>query len=239
MYKPALLLAFLLLFGLHVGAQTDSLAPKTLLRKLELGIDGVPYIAGEAGVSVLFKARFRGPYFKGARHRQTALRSHAKFTTYHDGFSYLVPNAVVPDTLFFRSFSGPYQHFGLSVGIEQQFVRRRLGTYIGAEAFGFAKWVDGVYRVDADPVGPEPPINTAVFDGSFSEKAFGLAGLAGIRYFILRSLSIGLEAHFSAALNFTEVQNFENGVILYDNSRVLDFRLQPIRVLYLSYHFGR
>ncbi|MBN8679017.1 MAG: hypothetical protein J0M29_12385 [Chitinophagales bacterium] len=239
MHKPILLFSFLLLFGINLGAQTDSVAPKTLLRKMELGIDGVPYMAGEAGVSILFKTRFRGPFFKGTRHRQMALRSHAKLTTYDSGFSYLIPNTNVPDTFFYRSFSGPYRHFGLSVGIEQQFVRRRLGTYIGAEAFGFAKWVDGEYRVDADPVGPEPPNNIAIFDGSFSEKAFGLAGLVGIRYFILRPLSIGLEAHFSAALNFTEVQNYENGQILYDNSRVLDFRLQPIRVLYLSYHFGR
>lgn len=239
MHKPTLLFAFFLFLCAKLDAQNDSLNAKTLLRKLELGLDAVPYMAGETGVSVLFKARFRGPYAGLKRHRQTVLRSHAKFTTYQSGYNHSLLNLNTADTTFQRFFNGPYKHMGLSLGVEQQFVRKRLGTYIGAEAFGFYKWVNGVYRTEADPVGPASPVTINTYDGSYAEKAFGLAGLVGIRYFILRPLSIGLEAHFSAALSFSEIQNNENGVIFYDNSRLLDFRLQPIRVLYLSYHFGR
>ncbi|MCC7465316.1 MAG: hypothetical protein IT261_03555 [Saprospiraceae bacterium] len=238
MHKLTLLLLSFLLFSTFLSAQSDTLPPKIFLRNMELGIDAVPYIAGEVGASVLFKKRFRGPYFRGKSHRQTSLRSHFKFTGYNSGFrQYLGITAA--DTLSYRRFNGQYQHLGLSLGIEQQFVRKRLGTYIGAEAFGFYKWSNGEYQVDAYPFGQNTPFITETYDGGFAERAFGVAALFGIRYFIFSQLSLGLEVHFSAALSFTEVENQRDGFILYDNNHTLDYRLQPIRVLYLSYHFGQ
>lgn len=238
MHKLSLLLLSLFFCSAGLSAQSDTLPPRTFLRNMELGLDAVPYMAGEVGASVLFKKRFRGPYFRGKSHRQTSLRSHLKFTGYDSGFrQYLGFTAA--DTLSYRRFDGQYQHLGLSLGIEQQFVRKRLGTYIGAEAFGFYKWSNGEYQEEAYPLGQSSPVITETYDGGFSERAFGVAALFGIRYFIFRQFSVGLEAHFSAALNFTEVENQRDGFIQYDNNRVLDLRLQPIRVLYLSYHFGR
>jgi hypothetical protein len=236
MHKPTFLLFSFLLFGACLSAQSDTLPARTFLRNMELGLDAVPYIAGEVGASVLFKKRFRGPYFRGKSHRQTSLRSHLKFTGYNSGFRQYL--GLSTDTLSYRRFNGQYQHLGLSLGIEQQFVRKRLGYYVGAEAFGFYKWSNGEYQVEAYPLGQSTPFITETYDGAFAERAFGIATLFGIRYFIFRQLSLGLEAHFSAALNFTEVENQRDGFIFYDNNRVLDLRIQPIRVLYLSYHFG-
>ncbi|HAD12438.1 MAG TPA: hypothetical protein DCF33_08360 [Saprospirales bacterium] len=240
MRQHKILLFFFLLHGACIMAQNDSLPTKTLLRKMEFGIDAVPYIAGEVGASFLFKVRFRGPYFGPKRHRQTVVRSHLKSTSYYDGYS-SIPffNPATPDTSFQRHYYGRYQHLGLSLGIEQQFVRKRMGAYFGAEAFGFYKWTNGEYRTEADPTGPAPSFISESYDGSYAERAFGVAVLAGFRYFILRQLSIGLEAHFSGAFNFAESQSERNGVIIYDNNQLIEFRIQPIRVLYLSYHFGR
>jgi hypothetical protein len=232
------LLFFFLLSGTSLLAQTDSLPTKTHLRNIELGLDAVPYIASEAGVSMLFKIRFRGPYFKPKVHRQTVLRSHLKLTTYHDGYSSIFINPTISDTTYQHSFFGRYKHIGYSLGIEQQFVRKRWGTYFGAEAFGFYKWTNGTYQKEADPEGPEPPFIAESYNRSHSERAIGVAALVGIRYFILRQLSIGLEAHMSGALNLAESQSVINGENIYDNNQILEIKIKPIRLLYLSYHFG-
>jgi hypothetical protein len=42
----------------------------------------------------------------------------------------------------------------------------------------------------------------------------------------------------SGALNLAESQSVINGENIYDNNQILEIKIKPIRLLYLSYHFG-
>jgi hypothetical protein len=142
------------------------------------------------------------------------------------------------DTLFLLEHTGRSKHQLIRFGTEAQISKKKFRAYFGAD-LGYRHWTG---LSDYQKVGLVFGQKTIVDSHKGEIKASVIEGsvLAGVNYFFLPRLSIGLEANASAGLELSKTQTIRDGsTTATNNNTLIEFKTTLIRLLYLSYHFGK
>ena len=201
----------------------------------EIGVDFAPFVRGQTGASLLYKYSF-DKKASPEQKKRFAMRVLLGYYDYPYGYSSFVKN--VGDTIFLREGSGRAKHQFIRVGTELQTRKRNFRFYLGADA-GYRYWTStsegqqiALARGTRFIIGQsEDETKSNVVEASV---------MAGVNYFFLPRFSVGLEANVSLAMEFSRsVVTGNNAGVLTNYNTLLELDTRFLRLLYLSYHFGK
>ena len=234
LHKLACLIFLLFLCVSKSHAQEEQVVEKQAFTH-QIGVDFVSFLRGEQGLSLMYKQAISGNAGIFKQH-QTALRIGGGFYTDNSNQNNFL--SIDADTVYRQYFSSNSKVQFIKFGVENQINRKKWRFHYGADA-GFRYWnSDGLSQTRK-----QFSTTTIVLDETkfkTQARAIDVSFLAGISYFIIPRLSVGLEANFSAGREFSNTSVTDsNGVSSSFTNGNFDFDIQTWRLLLLSFHFGQ
>ncbi|MDO8366068.1 MAG: hypothetical protein Q7T20_04660 [Saprospiraceae bacterium] len=228
--KAVFPLAFLFLFGQQVFSQES----RPFRYSDEIGIGFSPILRGQTGVSLLYKYALRKST-DVERRKRYALRVLLGY--YDEPYNSSSFRKVVADTIFLIEGSGQSMHRFINTGMELQTLKKNFRFYVGAD-LGYRYWTSASESQYISQV-KDVRFITEEFDYKSKNNVVQASILVGVNYFFTPRFSVGLEANFSAALEFSNSKLLQAGsVVRNDKGTLLEMETRLWRLLYMSYHFG-
>ncbi len=203
----------------------------------DVGIDFAPFLRGEPGISLLYKHGLNKTADIEKRKR-LALRVLVGY--YESSYGNTAQYKQTVDSIFFREGAGNGNDRFISGGLELQIRKNKFRWHLGAD-LGYRHASDSGKSQYFTESGGKRYV-TANYD---NESRYNIAEgslLAGVNYFFLPRFSVGLEANFFLSLEFSKSKVLQNGSVVYqdqNNSTLFELGPKFMRLLYLSYHFGK
>lgn len=224
-----------LLIAFYPAFSQTTQAPRSARFSQELGVDFAPFLRGQSGASLLYKHSL-AKTTDVQRKKRVALRLQLGY--YEDPINDASLLTQVADTTFFQEYSGRSKHQLLRLGIETQISKKNFRLYFGAD-LGYRRWTE-LSDIDFVKLVGSQKIITESYQGDTKANVLEGSVLAGVNYFFLPRFSVGLESAISAGMESSKGQTIRNGTPTSTSvNTLLEFKLPLIRLLYLSYHFGK
>jgi len=224
-------LAFLFLFCQN-GLSQES---RPFRYSNEIGVDFAPFLRGEPGISLLYKYGLSKSADQEQRKR-FALRLQLGYYEHSYGY-YSYFNRVV-DTIFSAEGSGNAKHRFARVGTELQWGKKNFRFHVGAD-LGYRYWTSTGESQHLKQFGNMSFV-TEQFEHKNKYNVVEGSVLVGVSYFFLPRFSVGMEANMSVGFEFSKTRTLQNGsIVRTDNETLFEVETRLVRLLYLSYHFGK
>ena len=234
LHKLACLIFSLFLCVYQSHAQEEQVVEKQAYTR-QIGVDFASFLRGEQGLSLLYKQAIPGNAGIFKQH-QTALRIGGGF--YNENVGNIILTGFRADTVITREYSGKSKVQFLRIGVENQINRKKWRFHYGAD-LGFRYNTTNGKHQTLERFSSQ----TLITDETKSNRrarTVDVSFLAGISYFIIPRLSIGIEANISSAREFsTTTSTDRNGVMSNYTHALFEIDIQTWRLLLLSYHFGQ
>lgn len=200
----------------------------------DIGIDFAPFLRGEPGISLLYKHGLNKTADIEKRKR-LALRVLVGYYESSYGYTSLYKQTV--DSIFFKEGAGNRNDRFISGGLELQIRKNKFRWHLGAD-LGYRHASNSGKSQDFTQSGGKRYV-TANYDNETKYNIAEGSILAGVNYFFLPRFSIGLEADFSLAMEFSKSKVLQNGSVLFQDHGTLIEVGPRFKTLHLSYHFGK
>lgn len=230
-----LLLSICLLTAISPAFSQTAPLPRSARFSQEIGLDFAPFVHGHSGASLLYKHSL-GKTSDLQRKKRLALRLQLGY--YEDPINSATLVGNVGSSTFYQAYSGRSKHQLLRFGIEDQISKKNFRVYFGAD-LGYRRWTELSDNQSIVSTSGQQTI-TDSWQGETTANVAEASVLAGVNYFFLPRFSVGLETAVSAGMESSEVQTIRNGSTTSTNNNTLfEIKIPLIRLLYLSYHFGK
>ncbi len=200
----------------------------------DIGIDFAPFLRGEPGISLLYKHGLNKTADIEKRKR-LALRMLVGY--YESSYGYTTLYKQTVDSIFFKEGAGNRNDRFISGGLEFQIRKNKFRWHLGAD-LGYRHASASGKSQDFTQSGGKRYV-TANYDNETKYNIAEGSILAGVNYFFLPRFSIGLEADFSLAMEFSKSKVLQNGSVLFQDHGTLIEVGPRFKTLHLSYHFGK
>lgn len=229
-----LFIAICLLIAISPAFAQTTPTPRSARFSQDLGVDFAPFVYGY-GASLLYKHSL-GKTSDLQRKKRLALRLQLGY--YEDPINSATLVGNVGSSTFYQEYSGRTKHQLLRLGIENQISKKKFRVYYGAD-LGYRRWTALSDNQSIVSTSGQQTI-TDSWQGETTANVVEGSVLAGVNYFFLPRLSIGLETNISAGMEYSNVQTIRNGSTTSSgNSTLFEVKIPVIRLVYLSYHFGK
>lgn len=222
-----IVITFFLTHCLHVSAQ--KLRPDF---QTEIGIDAVVPLQYE-GFSIVVKTRAFNRF--DGKPAWRLLGGYYQEQLYPFDFDF-----TRADTLFATIYgdNSKYNYFIYS-GLEFHRDKRHWRFYVGPEV-GFRYSVSHSQSTKTTQlVGTDSLLTTAKYSANIVTQSPHIAFLGGVQFFIIPHVSIGLELNVDSGLEFSQIESINPLTTTRSRHVSFNHRINLIRLLYLSYHFGQ